>query len=68
MGPDGATLTKTGGVVTGLVRTSKGYAVATIELDGEGRTTSVRLGHSQTQKEFAAREHLRVVTREALKA
>ncbi len=55
-GPDGATPT---GVMrlASTVRTSKGFAVAYVEIAPDGSVKSIRLGHSQTAHEFVAKEH-----------
>lgn len=42
--------------LVGVVKTTKGYAVATVKLDEEGAVTSVTLGGSQFYKEHVARE------------
>lgn len=61
MGPEGAAVTKP---INGtcVVRTEKGYAVAhlTVELDGK---LTVRVGPSQSEKVFVAREHQRTLAR-----
>lgn len=49
--------------LTGVVRTSKGLAVATVVLDVEGNPTSVKVGRSQSVEHgrpFVAREHKRL--------
>jgi hypothetical protein len=53
-------------VLTGVVRTTKGYAVArAVVKDGAAVVT---LGHSQTHKEFVAMEHKKVLIAATLKA
>lgn len=61
LGPDGARPTKVM-TLTGVVRTSRGFAVAyaSIELDG---TLTVRLGYSQSEKQFVAHEHAKGLAR-----
>jgi hypothetical protein len=54
-------------VLTGVVRTTKGYAVARAVIARDGNVT-VTLGHSQTHKEFVAIEHKRSLTAATLKA
>lgn len=58
--PDGATVVKEM-ILTGLVKTTKGYAVATVVLRPTGEVVSCALGHSQAYKEFVALEHSRLV-------
>ncbi len=65
--PDGATL-KGNATVTGLVKTSRGYATAIVELAPDGTTVAVRLGLSQAEKRFVAIEHKREVVKAALRA
>lgn len=65
-GPDGAEPTKAM-VLTGVVKTSKGYAVATAVVDREG-VAKLSLGTSQAYKEFVAREHKRLALAATLKA
>ena len=60
--PDNAAVTKPM-VLTGLVRTSRGFAVATATLEPDGTVRSVRLGHSQAFKTFVAMEHQRELGR-----
>lgn len=50
-------------VLTGLVRTSRGYAVATAVLEPDGTARSVKLGHSQAYKSPVALEHQRELGR-----
>lgn len=45
--------------LTGIVRTTRGYAVAIATLDAEGNVQTVKLGHSQTERQFVAQEHAR---------
>lgn len=59
-GPDGATLSKTA-MLSSVVRTSKGFAVAYAEIAPDGSVKSIRLGYSQTAPEFIAREHKRTL-------
>lgn len=66
-GPDGAKPTATM-VLTGLVRTSHGYAVAIEEIGADGQRLSLRLGRSQAIKNFVAQEHKRVLVAAAQKA
>ena len=66
-GPDGATPLRPM-VLTGIVRTGKGYALATAVLTADGRVASVSLGHSQSQKEYIAIEHKRALTVASSKA
>lgn len=60
-GPDGAKPTRPM-TLTGVVRTSKGFAVAqaSIALDG---TLTVKLGYSQSEKQFVAHEHAKGLAR-----
>lgn len=59
VGPDGATLT--GPVtLTGVVRTSKGYAVARAVVSPDG-TAAITLGVSQVYREHVAHEHSRML-------
>lgn len=46
--------------LTGVIKTSRGFAVATITLSREGRVVEMKLGRSQTYKEFIALEHREV--------
>jgi hypothetical protein len=65
-GPDGAVpsgpLT-----LTGVVKTTKGYAVALVELSPSGAVLSATLRGSQTFPEHVAREHQRIAVNETLK-
>ena len=65
--PDGAEL-KGNATVTGLVKTTKGFATAIVELTPDGSAVSVKLLLSQTEKRFVAIEHKREVMRAALRA
>ena len=58
--PDDAAL-KGNATLTGLVRTTRGYATALVELAPDGSLMSVRLGLSQTEKRFVAIEHKRAL-------
>ncbi len=53
--------------LTGVVRTTKGYAVAVGHVLKDG-TVTITLGTSQSHKEFVALEHKRIALRETLKA
>lgn len=48
-------------VLSGLVRTSKGYAVATAVISDAGELLSWKLGNSQAYKQFVAIEHKAIV-------
>lgn len=63
-GPEGATLTKDA-TVTGVVRTSKGFAVARVVISPNGAVKSVRLGLSQAERRFVAMEHARTLAQDA---
>jgi hypothetical protein len=54
-------------VLAGIVRTSKGFAVAVAELAADGTTTSLRIGRSQTIREFVALEHKKMLAPMAMK-
>ena len=65
-GPDGAT--PVGPMTTsGVVKTTKGYAVATVTVDEDG-SLSVKLARSQAFKQYIAAEHKRQAVAEALRA
>lgn len=61
VGPDGAKLL---GPMTlsGVVRTTKGFSVAVETIDKDGNRT-VRLGISQTERQFVALEHRNMLGR-----
>lgn len=64
--PDGAT--PVGDMtLSGVVKTSKGYAVATATIAPDGSAT-VRLSHSQSSKEFVAAQQKRTAQVLAVKA
>ena len=65
--PDGAEL-KGNATVTGLVKTTKGFATAIVELSPDGAVVSVRLLLSQSEKRFVAMEHKREVVKAAMRA
>lgn len=65
-GPDGGT--PTGDMeLSGVVRTSRGYAVAQALVKADGSVT-VTLGPSQAYPEHVAHEHKRVAVNAALRA
>lgn len=55
-------------VLTGVVKTTKGYAVAIAKFHADGRLDSLKLQLSQAFKEHVAREHKKVLVVEALRA
>jgi hypothetical protein len=55
-------------VLTGLVRTSRGYAVAIAHVAADGSLTSFRIGPSQSEKRFAAIAHKEALVKAALEA
>ena len=61
VGPDGAEPTKPM-TLTGVVRTTKGYAVAIATRDDAGNV-SVKLGRSQSEKVYVALEHRNMLAR-----
>jgi hypothetical protein len=63
---DSATL-KGNAVLTGVVRTTKGYAVARVELGPDGSLIQAWLGPSQANKVFVAQEHHRMLAPLAVK-
>ncbi len=65
VGPDGAT--PVGPMtLTGVVKTSKGFAVATAVFDGD--SVKVTLAGSQAFRQFVDAQHKRAVVAQALKA
>lgn len=65
-GPDGATPVGTMRL-TGVIRTTRGYAVAQETVDADGARSLV-IGPSQAFPEHVASEHKRVVVNATLKA
>lgn len=63
-GPDGARLSKTG-LLTGLVKTDKGYAVLTARIRVDGTLESATLSRSQAEKVYVAMEHKRAIVHHA---
>lgn len=59
VGPEGATVTKPI-AMAGMVRTTKGYAVAMVMINLDG-THTVKIGPSQSEKWCVAREHQRLL-------
>lgn len=57
---DSATL-KGNATLTGIVRTTRGYAVARIELAPDGAVVRIVVGPSQANKAFVAIEHQRML-------
>lgn len=45
--------------LSGIVKTSKGYAVATAAINSDGTVDSIALGRSQLDIRFVAKEHQR---------
>lgn len=62
---DDATL-KGNATLTGLVRTSRGYATAVAVFAPDGSVVSLKLGLSQAHKPFAAIEHKKAVIKAAM--
>jgi hypothetical protein len=54
--------------LSGIVRTSGGFAVARVVLRPDGTVESFDLGPSQAQREYVAMLHKRLVVRDALNA
>jgi hypothetical protein len=54
--------------LSGLVRTSRGFAVARVVLRPDGTVESLELGPSQSQREYVAMQHKRLVVRDAINA
>lgn len=48
-------------VLSGIVKTSRGYAVATAVISDAGELLSWKLGNSQAYKQFVAVEHKAIV-------
>lgn len=67
IGPDGATVIAPMRL-TGVVRTSKGFAVAQVTFGPDGAVISAALGRSQALKEFVALEHKRILVLATQKA
>lgn len=67
VGPDDAFPVKSM-ALSGVVRTSKGYAVAVVTLSPDGEVLSLTLGRSQVGKQYVAAEHKNVMVAEALRA
>jgi len=67
VGPDGATAAAPL-VLSGVVKTSKGYAVARATLKPDGTVEAVSLMPSQAFKQYVAAQHKRIVLAEALGA
>ncbi len=65
-GPDGAT-PMTQMTLTGVVRTSKGFAVAVATITRDGAVT-LKLRSSQSMREFVALEHKRLAHAATLRA
>lgn len=65
-GVDGATLVG-GGTLTGVVKTTRGYALATATVMPDG-TTVVTLGNSQAFKQFVVEQQKRAGLAGAMKA
>ena len=66
VGPDGAS--PVGAMtLTGLVRTSRGYAVASLVVEPDG-TQAFRLGNSQVYPEHIAAEHKKMLVKASLAA
>jgi hypothetical protein len=55
-------------VLSGIVRTSKGFAVCLARLRADGTVENVELGRSQVFKEHVAAEHKPLVVQAAQKA
>lgn len=64
-GPEGATLARDA-TLTGVVRTSKGFAVVRLVLTPGGAVKSCRVGRSQAQIDFIAAEHKNMLVMDAL--
>jgi hypothetical protein len=56
-------LTITPMLLSGLVKTEKGYAVATAELSPTGSVLRLDIGPSQAYPQFVALEHKRLLSR-----
>lgn len=67
VGPDGGTPTAPM-VLSGVVKTSRGYAVALATLRADGTVERVELKGSQAFKQYVAAQHKNIVLAEALKA
>ena len=67
VGPDGASPTAPLSL-TGVVKTSRGFAVARATFAPDGSLIGVELQRSQAFKQYVAAEHKRLVVSEALKA
>lgn len=55
-------------ILTGLVRTSKGYALAIVEYAPDGSLVALRLGRSQADKVFVAMAHKEALVKASLAA
>jgi hypothetical protein len=55
-------------VLTGIVRTSKGYATVVVEMAPDGAVLSLKVGPSQAEKRFEARRHKDVMVKAAMSA
>lgn len=53
--------------LTGIVKTTKGYAVAMVELAPDGSLITAFVGPSQANKVFVAKEHHRMLAPLAVK-
>lgn len=58
--PDGVNVVRPM-TLSGIVRTTRGFAVATVELAADGSVLSVKLGNSQSEKQFVAGEHVKML-------
>ncbi len=54
-------------VLTGLVKTSKGYAVAVATFEADGSLQSLEVGPSQANKVYVAMKHQRMLAPMAVK-
>lgn len=66
-GVDGATA-KGAMTVTGVIRTTKGFAVAEVVLSPTGDVLTIHVGVSQTERHFIALEHKRVAVAATVRA